>query len=207
MTWSSGLWRFATAGLMGGFILTDPLAVVAHPMGNFSISHYAGITVQAASIELRYLIDMVEIPTFQEIQATGISPECGHPSLDRYLAGKADALGAGLRLELNGRRLKLRSESREVLFTPGAGDLPTMKLAVTYRARLEGAIPSGFNRLFYRDENFPDRVGWNEVVAAAAPGIVLASSSVPDRDRSRGLADYPANLLNSPPQELATRGA
>lgn len=123
MTWSSGLWRFATAGLMGGFILTDPLAVVAHPMGNFSISHYAGITVQAASIELRYLIDMVEIPTFQEIQATGISPECGHPSLDRYLAGKADALGAGLRLELNGRRLKLRSESREVLFTPGAGDL------------------------------------------------------------------------------------
>ena len=45
-----------------------PLPSSAHPMGNFSISHYAGIRVEPDYIELRYLIDMAEIPTFQEMQ-------------------------------------------------------------------------------------------------------------------------------------------
>src|SRR5262249_22670998 len=39
----------------------------AHPMGNFSISHYAGLTIGPTAIELRYLVDMAEIATFQEL--------------------------------------------------------------------------------------------------------------------------------------------
>src|SRR5262249_42479032 len=109
------------------FLVAAPVAE-AHPMGNFSISRYSGLTVEPESIELRYLVDMAEIPTFQEIQESGIVAEAGHPGLDGYLAQKAEALKAGLALELNGRRLVLRNLSRTARFSPGAGDLPTMKL-------------------------------------------------------------------------------
>jgi ABC-type nickel/cobalt efflux system permease component RcnA len=179
-----------------------PVVADAHPMGNFSINHYSGITVRANGIELRYLIDMAEIPTFQEIQDTGIVAETGHPSLDRYLARKAEDLEAGLVLELNGQRLAIRNASRNVIFSPGAGGLPTMKLGLTYRAALRDVLEPGLNRLGYRDRNFPDRAGWKEVVAEAGSGVALGISSVPEQDRSRQLTDYPTDLMNSPPQTV-----
>ena len=46
-------------------------------MGNFSISHYTGIRVEPTYIEFRYIIDMAEIPTYQEMQDTGIVPKEG----------------------------------------------------------------------------------------------------------------------------------
>jgi len=193
------------AGLLVAFALLTPRPSQAHPMGNFSISHYAGIKLAATDIELRYLIDMAEIPTFQEIQDSGITPAAGHPGLDDYLARKADLLKEGLHLEVNGERLALTASARDVLFSPGAGDLPTMKLGFVYRASLDGATRQGWLRLQYRDENFADRAGWKEVVASPGPGVALASSSVSEHDRSRQLADYPTDMLNSPPQVLEAR--
>ena len=173
----------------------------AHPMGNFSISHYSRLTVEPQGIEVRYLVDMAEIPTFQEIQDSAIVAEAGHPTLDAYLTRKAYDLEAGLLLDLNGQRLTLRNMSRTVLFSPGAGELPTMKLGFLYRAELPAAL-AGLNQLTYRDGNFPDRAGWKEVVAEAGSGVALATSSVPDQDRSRQLTEYPTDLLNSPPQTV-----
>jgi len=195
-------WSRTLIALLGLGIGVMPAGAAAHPMGNFSISHYAGITIHPRRVELRYLIDMAEIPTFQELQDSAIVPEDGHPSLDGYLARKADVLKEALVLELNGRRLMLQKESSSILFSPGAGELPTMKLGIVYVASLADALSAGLNRLVYRDENFPDRAGWKEVVAQPAPSIVLATSSAPRQDRSRQLSDYPTDLLNSPPQTL-----
>ena len=39
----------------------------AHPMGNFSINHYSKIKIGQKSVEILYLVDMAEIPTYQEI--------------------------------------------------------------------------------------------------------------------------------------------
>ena len=57
----------------------------------------------------------------------------------------------------------------------------------------------------FRDGNFPERAGWKEVVATAGEGIRFTSSSVPGRDRSQQLANYPTDLLNSPPQVVEAR--
>ena len=94
-------------GLLAAAVLCAPAVGHAHPMGNFSISHYAAIRVLATSIEVRYVLDLAEIPTFQEIQDSGIVAEAGHASVGPYLARKAETLGSGLVLELNGRRLTL----------------------------------------------------------------------------------------------------
>jgi len=45
----------------------------AHPMGNFSVNHYSKITLEGDRIRVRYIIDLAEIPTFQELQRANVS--------------------------------------------------------------------------------------------------------------------------------------
>jgi len=200
----AGRWPFGVglASLLVAGVLLTPRPGLAHPMGNFSISHYAGITLAATEIELRYLIDMAEIPTFQELQDSGLTPEADPSILDGYLARKAESLKDSLHLEVDGERLVLVTSARNLLFSPGAGGLPTMKVGIVYRGSLTTPTRHGWHRFLYRDENFPGRAGWKEVVAVPGPGVALSSSSVPEQDRSRQLADYPTDMLNSPPQTL-----
>jgi ABC-type nickel/cobalt efflux system permease component RcnA len=187
------LWLFVALAL------ATPAPVPAHPLGNFSISQYTGIRIERDAIALRYFIDMAEIPTFQELQSREIPADPADPRVSRYLRDTADALKANLRLEVDGKRLALDVRSAEVIFPPGAADLPTMKIALLMAAPL--ASPhGGVETLGYRDDNFAARTGWKEVVAVAHSGSTVIESSVPDRDRSRELSDYPTDLLDSPPQ-------
>ena len=190
------------SGAIPAIILT-PAPALAHPLGNFSINQYSGIRIRADHIELRYVIDLAEIPTFQTLQDSGMRPDPGHPTTREYLAKTVQQLKDDLVLEVDGRRLPLQIESNEIIFPPGAGDLPTLKLGVRYRATIPPA--SGPQQLIYRDGNFPNRAGWKEIVATGEGGITVTSRSVPEKDRSQELADYPTDLLNSPPQDLEAR--
>jgi ABC-type nickel/cobalt efflux system permease component RcnA len=177
----------------------------AHPLGNFSISQYSALRVAGNQIELRYLIDMAEIPTFQEIQESGIVPKAENPELEDYLTRKSELLRDGLKLEVNGQPLPLRTESKEIIFPPGAGGLPTMKIGILFRAKLKQDSQTDEYLLNFRDGNFSGRAGWKEIIAIAEPGARILNSSVPEKDRSSQLNDYPTDLLNSPPQELEAR--
>jgi hypothetical protein len=46
--------------LLGGLGL--PARGDAHPLGNFSISQYTGLRIRPDGVELRYVIDLAEIP-------------------------------------------------------------------------------------------------------------------------------------------------
>jgi nickel/cobalt exporter len=195
--------RSILVGLIVLAVAGGPGSAGAHPLGNFSISQYTGLRIAPDAVELRYLVDLAEIPTFQEIQEAAIVAELGHPSLQGWLPRKVEALKEGLRLEVDGQPLSLRAGPSEVIFPPGAGGLPTLKLRAVFRATLP---PAGTRReLRYRDGNFPDRAGWKEVIAVAEGGATFEQSSVPAVDRSQELADYPTDLLNSPPQDREAR--
>ena len=43
-----------------------PALALAHPLGNFTINHYAGIRVEPDRVVLDVVVDQAEIPTFQE---------------------------------------------------------------------------------------------------------------------------------------------
>jgi high-affinity nickel-transport protein len=171
-------------------------------MGNFSISHYSHLRVELGYIELRYLIDVAEIPTYQEIQETGIVPREGDPGLAQYLSQKAELLARGLALEVNGQRRRLQMVTSSVIFPDGAGGLPTMKLGFLYRVAIDGLPPQVTYAVHYRDDNFPGHSGWKEIVVTAEPSFELTASSAPAADRSAQLSNYPTDLLNSPPQDL-----
>ena len=183
-------------------LLFFPGFAFAHPMGNFSISHYTGITVGGDFLELCYFIDMAEIPTFQEMQQNGIATRTDDPRLPAYLSAKAAEFAQGLHVTLNRRALPLHVVSQDVIFPTGAGNLPTMKFGFVYRAEISVDCVTASCQLDYEDTNFPGRAGWKEVVVTRSEEMSLISSTAPDRDRSERLSNYPSDLLNSPPQLL-----
>src|SRR5262245_20244005 len=154
--------RFLTVGLLAFMLLAFARSGAAHPLGNFSISQYSALRIDGKEIELRYLVDMAEIPTFQEIQENGIVAKTGDSSLNNYLERKAGLLREGLVLEINGKRLELRAESKDIIFPPGAGGLPTLKVGFLYKAKLIGDSNAAEYLLSYRDDNFTGRAGWKE---------------------------------------------
>src|ERR1700739_2282186 len=182
----------------------------AHPMGNFSVNHYAKITLESDRIQIRYYIDLAEIPTYQELQQANIGPSDAGPdsaAVQHYVAMRGEELGRGLTLEVDGRRVALHLDSSRVIFPPGAGGLPTMKMGFLYDAPYPSMRPGAALvehqqvSLHYVDNNFPGRAWWKEIVALSSGGA-LVRSSVPAVDRSQELSNYATDLLNSPPQVL-----
>jgi len=44
-----------------------PHFVIAHPLGNFTIGHYVHISIGAERLRMRYVMDLAELSTFQEL--------------------------------------------------------------------------------------------------------------------------------------------
>jgi len=172
----------------------------AHPMGNFSINHYAKIKIGPRSIEIRYLVDMAEIPAFQEMRQFDITPKADDASASSYLDRQERLLKAGLSLESDGQPLRLDTISRHVEFADGAGGLPTMKVGFVFRGKLN--VAAGAHKFSYLDGNFAGRAGWKEIVVVA-DGVAILDSSAPATDRSMELTTYSSDTLNSPPQQLS----
>jgi len=172
----------------------------AHPMGNFSVNHYSKITVKQGSIEILYLIDMAEIPTFQEIRQFDVAPAADDPSASCYLDRQEPRLKEGISLESDGQSVRLDTISRQITFAAGAGGLTTMKIGFVFRGELDA--PAGTHKLSYFDNNFPGRAGWKEIVVLG-DGVTILDSSAPGTDRSQELTNYASDVLNSPPQQLS----
>ena len=181
-------------------LLLSVVPIFAHPMGNFSVNHYSKIQIGQRSIEIRYLMDLAEIPTFQEMRQFDIRPKVDDPSASRYLDRQERLLKQRLSLESDGQAVQLDTISRQVIFADGAGGLPTMKIGFVFRGKLD--VPAGAHKLSYFDNNFPGRAGWKEIVVLS-DGVTILNSSAPDTDRSQELARYSSDLLNSPPQQLS----
>ena len=51
--------------LVGLCVLSAAPSAGAHPLGNFTINHLTEVSVSRDGVELRYILDRAEIPTFQ----------------------------------------------------------------------------------------------------------------------------------------------
>jgi nickel/cobalt exporter len=186
-------------GTLAACLIIAAVPCFAHPMGNFSINHYSKLTVGSKSVHIEYLIDMAEIPTFQELRQLNLQPDPASVEVERYITTQGEQLASGLSLRIDGRAIPLTVRSRNVEFAEGAGGLSTMKLKLA----LEGNIaPSSASRnLNWSDQNFPERAGWKEIVVVAE-GSRLLTSSAPATDRSKELSNYSTDAIASPPQDL-----
>ena len=188
----------SVVGLLVVGILLAPRPGAAHPMGNFSINHFSALEVHPTFIRVSYVLDVAEIPTFQEMQDYGLTSQPDHPSVTAYRERKVQELQQGLWLQVGGQTLPLTVRSSAVTFPPGAGGLPTLRISAMYEA--SSAEANG--QLVYEDRNYPQRAGWKEIVATVSDGATLTVSSVPAESRSKQLTAYAADLLQAPPQDL-----
>ena len=79
---------FARPRLVLGAVLVPVVAgiALAHPLGNFTINHYAGVRVEPSQVLLDVVIDEAEIPTFQARQGFDVDGN-GEPIGSRALGG------------------------------------------------------------------------------------------------------------------------
>jgi ABC-type nickel/cobalt efflux system permease component RcnA len=169
--------------------LAGPAAAAAHPLGNFTTNRYTRIEVSGNRVYALYVLDLAEIPTYQ---ARGEVRRLGR---DGYAETLSRRLRGNLRLAVGGAPRTLEEVRRTLSFPRGAGGLATTRLEVLLDAgRVEGSAAA----LAYDDRNFPDRIGWREVVVRGSHGADVESSSVPARSVSGELRTYPSRLLSSP---------
>jgi nickel/cobalt transporter (NicO) family protein len=180
------------------FLLALPGTASAHPMGNFSINRFAAIQIASGPVRVLYIVDMAEIPTFQELSNLGADPSGQLTAAQRssYLPRQARSLAAGLNIHFAGRAVALRLRADDLIFPPGAGGLPTERLYFVFESRLS-RVPG---TLSYQDNNFAGRAGWKEIITPGGGSRTL--SSTPSISRSRDLTEYPTSTSNSPPQDL-----
>jgi nickel/cobalt exporter len=190
--------RLSAIGLLVMGLFCMPRLGAAHPMGNFSINHFSALEVHPTLVRLRYVIDMAEIPTFQEMQEYGVMARPDEPKTIAYRERKVEELRQGLVIRTGDSVLPLTLQTSEISFPPGAGDLPTLRLAMVYQAPLTAET----GELVYEDRNFSQRVGWKEIVASPHGGASFMRSSVPVESKSKQLTEYATDLLQAPPQEL-----
>ncbi len=168
----------------------------AHPMGNFSVSHYSRIEVTGKGLEIRYVLDLAEIPTFQLLQQWKLDAASPRQEIERQVSGQAREWSRNLKIEVGGRAVPPNFESATFVMDKGAGGMPILR--VTAELRVNAAPGS----LRYEDNNFPDRAGWKEIVAVAGPGAAIDEAAPNIADRSQALTSYPQDPLLSPPQDV-----
>lgn len=172
------------------------LTLGAHPMGNFSVNHYARLDLDpSAGSTLTYVLDLAEIPTFELFQQW---------KLDEPSAAQVQAKAqmqvrewlANLAITQNGQPVVTRIRLVKSKMTDGAGGMPVLRIETL----ADVAIEPG--RLQYQDRNFTGRSGWKEIVIRRGNGVSLERSSQTGNDLSQALTSYPVDLTLAPPQDV-----
>lgn len=180
-------WALCVATLLA---LALPAVAQAHPLGNFTVNQQAQVAISDGRVDVRWVLDKAEIPTFQDRRL----------SAEQLLGQVREEGRRGLTLVVDGREVALREvASPRIAFLPGQGGLKTTRVELTLRAPVDG--PS---RVELGLQSFPDRQGWRAVVPLAGEGTAVRTD-VPSGDPTDGLRTYPQETLSRPPdQRLAS---
>ncbi len=195
----SPLRSFAGASLLGAILVPVVAGVaLAHPLGNFTINHYAGIRVEPSRVLLDVVIDEAEIPTFQARQAFDSDADgvLSAAELSAARASGCDSVGRDLSLAIAGSPVPLSLVEAGIAFPPGNAGLSTLRLVCTFDAALGAAITAG-TPISFRDDFEASRIGWREVT------VVGSGVTVDAAGRAVGERHEPADVV----PHRADRGA
>lgn len=170
----------------------------AHPMGNFSVNHYARLRFGAEGVRLTYVLDLAEIPAFELFSQWGFEGT-DQAALESNARPQAKRWLANLSLTQSGREAQWKLVSISAKASDGAAGMQTLRVVVTADAELSAAAVQ------YEDRNYPGRAGWKEVVVEHDGEARIAKSSQPSKDLSAELTRYPADPALTPPQDLTAR--
>ena len=192
--------NFVILLLLGGSALS---LVSAHPLGNFTISHFTKITPDRSQVRVHYVIDMAEIPAFQAMQRMPKGDQ-GNPTtaaLDSYLEAIASQYVAGLKLTVDGHDIPLAIAGKNIATPGGSAGLPTIRI----ECDLVGSVPffqvGKSQRYHFEDTNHSDRIGWHEIVVIPSAQTHVFNSTAFGSAVTDELRAYPDDMLSAPLDE------
>lgn len=192
---------FAAAALA----LLAPAIILAHPLGNFTINHFAAIRVTPERIALDIVIDRAEIPAFQELQMLDRDADGTLSASEAELARvpACTSLLGEISLTVDGTAVRPNVVAAGLSTLPGASGLTTMRLVCEFDAVLRAPLGAG-STIAFADRSFAERIGWREIVVVGDGATVVregaagdTASGDPDGISAR-LTAYPKDLLTQP---------
>jgi nickel/cobalt transporter (NicO) family protein len=180
-----------------GVFLAVP-AASAHPLGNFTVNRFSRVVLLPDRVRVDYVIDMAEIPTFQEMATidTNGDGSASPQELAVWATTRASSVAKHLALSIDDKAVALQPEGAAAQLLPGQGGLNTLRFEGTF----EGAAAAQGD-LSYQDKNFAGRIGWQEITAVGADGAALGTTTASATSVSDELRAYPQDLLSSPLSE------
>lgn len=177
-------------------LVAGAVVASAHPMGNFSVSHYTRFEVGDGTVRIHYVLDLAELPSFELLQKWGLKQDATREQVRTHaVVEMREWTSKGLRFRSNGAPVTARVLDAEATTGAGAGAMPVFRIAANLV--IDGVRPGV---LEFEDTNYPDRAGWKEIVLAGG-----------GEDRSKALTAYPAGATEDPaaavgaPQDLRAR--
>lgn len=175
----------------------------AHPLGNFTINHFSDLEIGSDRIKIHYVVDMAEIPTFQELQVLDVDRDgqTSSTELNAYLDQMARRYADGIVIKVDGVRVPLEIGAKTITTPRGEGGLSTLRI----ECDLSGTVPlvngAGTRRLQFEDTNYSNRIGWREIVVRSGPGVSVFNSSAYGTGLSDELHNFPSDTLTAPLNE------
>jgi nickel/cobalt transporter (NicO) family protein len=179
-------------------IVVLPALVLAHPLGNFTINHYAGLRIEPDRVTLDVVIDHAEIPAFQARQALDANEdgEVSDAELDAGRVPSCAALTDDLHLAVEGSSMEPELTAAGVELRPGVGGLSTLRIVCVFEAGLSAPVASG-THVEFADTSFAGRLGWREIVVeGSGVAVTPVEGDLRDRSISDRLQAYPADRLD-----------
>jgi ABC-type nickel/cobalt efflux system permease component RcnA len=180
--------------------------VAAHPLGNFSINQFAQIEVEKSRVKLRSVLDLAEIPTFQESQKIDTDKDgtLSQTELDAYAEKVSPDYIANLQVSVDGQFVELRPTAKEIYLEEGSGNLPILKIKWDLLGDLPNPAENDIHKVKFANKNYLERIGWNEIVVGRVGGINVFDSTAFGSGVSDELKNFPNESLTAP---LAERSA
>jgi ABC-type nickel/cobalt efflux system permease component RcnA len=174
-------------------VLTGPAPAGAHPLGNVSVNHYAGIRVGVERTTVDYVLDLAELPTVRERQTIDTDGDgaLGGAESAAFVAERCAELAAGVELRVGDEATGLDVDGGEAALLPGAAGLSVLRLECRLSAPV-GAAEDG-TQVELEDTNEGGRTGWREVTAVG-DGTTLVESDVATESVSERLSAYPEGV-------------
>jgi nickel/cobalt transporter (NicO) family protein len=178
-------------GLTVAIALLAALPAAAHPLGNFTINHLTKFAVEPHRVDVRYVLDMAEIPSFALMRQRDPNGRMSTLQLRSWSHDELAVVLPQLDLRIDGAPVTLVADRDAARTRPGAGGLPLLY----WVADLHVPLAAGAHTLSYADKTFAGRLGWKDVIVS------------PQTEPTHELLAYPSALIGSPRDTTTIAGS
>src|ERR1700722_15823134 len=99
------------------------ILLAAHPMGNFSVSHYTRLEVSAKGVEVTYAVDLAEVPTYTLLRDWKLEAKSPQADVEAKAAEQAREWAQRVEFQAAGKPFTPKFIRSEIRLSDGAGGL------------------------------------------------------------------------------------